>query len=219
MDATFTAKRKKVNNWENIFKKEGKFFLHPRPEMPAIVKWLKQRKVTKVLDLGCGTGRHLIYLAQRNFDVYGLDESKTALKLSRAWLRQKQLLAHLKVGNLHKKFPYKNNFFDAIISTQVIHHGTTKQVKKTISEMRRVLQLDGVIFITVAKRLFIGDKIIYKSKEIEPHVYVPLEGPEKGLAHFLFNKKLIRDLFCDFKILEVSVDSDNKNYCFRGVKK
>lgn len=211
--------KSKVNNWEHIFKKEGKFFLKPRREMSQILKWFKQSKVDRVLDLGCGTGRHLIYLAKRKFDVYGFDESKTGLKIARAWIRQEQLTAHLKAGNLHKTFPYEKDFFAAVISTQAMHHGTTRQVKKTIAEITRVLQPGGLIFITVPKRLFIKNIGVHKSKEIEPNVFVPLEGPEKGLPHFLFNKKLIREFFNDFKILDIVVDDENKNYCFRGIRR
>src|SRR3989304_1152048 len=36
---------------------------------------LKIKKNAKILDLGCGRGRHSVYLSQKGFDVTGIDIS------------------------------------------------------------------------------------------------------------------------------------------------
>lgn len=41
-----------------------------------------ERKVTKILDLGCGTGNHAWRLARRGYQVVGLDLSEAMLKLA-----------------------------------------------------------------------------------------------------------------------------------------
>jgi len=50
--------------WDKAFKKEGKIFTKPQEDMPKIVKLFKKSGVKKVLDLGCGSGRHVVYLAK-----------------------------------------------------------------------------------------------------------------------------------------------------------
>ncbi|MEM5790534.1 MAG: hypothetical protein QXP77_00545 [Candidatus Aenigmatarchaeota archaeon] len=44
---------------------------------------------------------------------------------------------------------------------------------------------------------------IWKIKIIAPRTYVPLDGREKGLIHFWFNKTLLRKEFRNFKIHKI----------------
>ena len=44
---------------------------------------LKKHGVKRVLDLGCGAGRHCVLLAGSGFEVVGIDVSKYALKMAR----------------------------------------------------------------------------------------------------------------------------------------
>ena len=37
----------------------------------------------KVLDIGCGVGRHSLYLQKKGFDVLGIDNSPLAIKVSK----------------------------------------------------------------------------------------------------------------------------------------
>lgn len=84
-----------------------------------------------------------------------------------------------------------------------------------------------MIFITVRKRKF--KKFYPKSAVIERYgkqksryemldrrTYIPLDGGEKGLIHYLFNKEIIRKEFRDFKNLSVWTDFENRHYCFIG---
>lgn len=189
---------------------------------------MTKKGVKKILDLGCGSGRHTVYLAKNGFDVYGIDVALSGIKMTREWLKKENLKANLKTGNIYKKLPYKNNFFDAVISTQTIHHQRIENIRKAIKEVERVLSPGGLIFISVRKRK-IGKAwkkgaIIEKYglqrsryKVIGPRTYVPIERGEKGLTHYLFNKELIRKEFKDFKP-NIWVDFDGRHYCFLGEK-
>ncbi|MFC1801027.1 class I SAM-dependent methyltransferase [Nanoarchaeota archaeon] len=204
-----------MGDWESIFKKEGKFFLKPQEDMSRIVKLLKKHKVKKVLDLGCGSGRHVVYLAQHGFDVYGTDVSETGLKITRKWLKEKGLKAVLKKASCYKKFPFKDNFFDAVISTQVIHHNFHKKIKFCISEIERVLKPRGVVFVTVTKSGY--KKWACKFREAKPRTFIPLDGPEKGLPHFIYTQKIMKKDFKGFKSIKMWVDSRGHN-CLLGSK-
>ena len=102
--------------WDKIFRKYGKFFTKPQEDIPRIVKLFKRKGIKRVLDLGCGSGRHIVYLARRNFDVYGIDIAPEGIKIARDWLKNEGLEANLKVSDIYQPSPYKDNFFDAIIS-------------------------------------------------------------------------------------------------------
>lgn len=79
-------------NWEDYYstlkriprrlKKTAQFIVDTVPD-------LETHGVKKVLDLGCGAGRHCILLANSGFEVVGTDISKSALKMARQWARKK----------------------------------------------------------------------------------------------------------------------------------
>jgi len=71
-----------VNPWDTIFKHRGSVFTEPHEDMRQIVSLLKARAAQTVLDLGCGSGRHVMYLARHNFSVFGVDHSPAGIALT-----------------------------------------------------------------------------------------------------------------------------------------
>lgn len=206
--------------WDRIFKTRGKVLLKPQPDIPKIVKLFKTRGVKKILDLGCGSGRHLIYLSKKGFDIYGIDIAKHGLKIARKWLEKENVKAKLKSGDVYKKLPYKDRLFDAIISVRVINHGGIKNIRRLIKEIERILKPKGFIFITTIKSNK-NRKGRWEYKQIAPRTIIPLSGPEKGLPHYYFNKVMIKKEFKNFKIPKIWLDSKDSNaqshhYAFIG---
>jgi len=209
-----------MSDWETIFKKKGKYYSKANDEVLKLIPFLRKEKVKKIFDLGCGTGRHVILLAKKGFDTYGIDISPTGLKLTRKFLKDSGLSAKLEIGDIYKRLPYKNNFFDAVISTQVIHHGTVKQIRSAIAEIERVLKPDGLAFVTVTAG-FKYKKLLTRGKDfkvIAPRTYVPLVGYEVGTLHYIYNFALLRKDFKNFKILKLYRDKHN-HLCILGKKK
>jgi len=213
-----------MKQWDKIFKWHGRVFTKPQEDLPKIAKLLQKREAKKILDLGCGSGRHTVFLAKYGFEVYGIDIAPKGIKMTGDWLRKEKLKANLKIGSIYKRLPYRNNFFDAIISTQTIHHQRIQAIRRAIKEIERILRPKGLIFITVRKRKFrkfypegtIIEKYGHQKsryKVIGPRAYIPMETGEKGLIHYLFNKKLLRKEFKNFKIYDIWVSSDRRHYC------
>ena len=199
--------------WESIFKKSGKVFYKSHEDMSKVIKLMKKDGVKKVLDLGCGSGRHVVLLSKEGFDVYGLDNAESGLKQCKKWLKKLKLKAKLKNSSCYKKFPFKNNFFDAIISTQVIHHAKLKDILFCIKEIERVLKPKGLVFVTVTRNKMKGRAS--KVKLIEPRTYVMLDGLEKGIPHYIYTKELLKKYFSNFKILDLYIDKQD-HYCVLG---
>jgi SAM-dependent methyltransferase len=204
----------KTNPWDNIFKEKGRFFHEPHADMPGIVNLLKERGTKTVLDLGNGTGRHTVYMAQNGFTVYGMDNSPQAIQSAQEWLQAEGLTADLKYGDITEPFPYPDAFFDGLISVQVINHGDNATVKRIADEITRVLKPGGVLFITVATL-----KNQAKTwEQIEPNTFMPLDGREKGLLHHFFVPEELRELFSGFDITDTHLDK-GQHYCLTAVKK
>jgi 2-polyprenyl-3-methyl-5-hydroxy-6-metoxy-1,4-benzoquinol methylase len=182
--------------------------------MPGIVNLLKERGTKTVLDLGNGTGRHTVYMAQNGFTVYGMDNSPQAIQSAQEWLQAEGLTADLKYGDITEPFPYPDAFFDGLISVQVINHGDNATVKRIADEITRVIKPGGLIFITVATL-----KNQAKTwEQIEPNTFMPLDGREKGLLHHFFTPEELQALFSGFEIKDTHLDK-GQHYCLTAVKK
>ena len=74
--------KKKINLWDERFK-EKKYFLKWPDEM--VVRFLAKnngKRNQRVLDLGCGSGRHSELLIKQGYQVYGCDVSAAAIKMT-----------------------------------------------------------------------------------------------------------------------------------------
>jgi len=163
--------------------------------------YLKRKKVRRILDLGCGNGNHLIFLAEQGFTVYGIDISPEAIKIAKRWLKKRGLKAHLKVGDA-EKLPYKNNYFDLVISHGVFDHISFPKAKKAITEVRRVLAPKGYLFITLRST---ESSEYGRGQKVAPNTYLLKEDYEKGIIQHFFNLKEIKELLKGFRIFDIEL--------------
>lgn len=120
-----------MKQWNKIYK-QYKSYGAPLGYLSEFIKLFGKQNSKKVLDLGCGSGKHAVYLAKQNFNVWGIDASIEAIKIARKELKRNKVRADLKIGSIYHKLPYNSNFFDAIISLRVINHGKIKQIRNII---------------------------------------------------------------------------------------
>ncbi len=65
----------------------------------------------RILDLACGKGRHSRYLAEKGFDVTGLDISTSSISFARQYEH-----ARLAFYQHDMRFPFRANYFDAVMN-------------------------------------------------------------------------------------------------------
>lgn len=107
-----------------------------------------------LLDVGCGTGRHVVPLAEKGFDVVGIDKDKEMLMASQTKLRLKKLNADLILAEA-QKLPLKNNLFDYIITMgnvpgEVDFHKSDRE--NMVDEMKRTSKTSGTLIIELVHR-------------------------------------------------------------------
>jgi SAM-dependent methyltransferase len=191
--------------WEEIYGKGELLERDPHPEIAKVAELFEKSGIKRILDLGSGGGRHTVYLAERGFDVYGLDSAPTGLAYTVVVLGKRGLSGHLTLHDMIT-LPYDNNYFDAVISIQVIHHNKIEGIRKTIAEITRVLRSEGFIWITMPVS---KNEPSSRQEEVEPGTFLPLDGREKGLPHHYFRLDEIAPLFPSFQILDLHVDPTN----------
>jgi len=199
--------------WNKIYQSGSMDYLFEE-DILNIIKIFKKNNLKRILDLGCGSGKYIELLSREGFEIYGIDISEEAIKIAKAMLRKENLNAELVIGLIHEKLPYNDNFFDGIISIKSFYHGTLSEIRYGISELERILKPDGLIYLTLRKKASKVRSVPHKY--IAPHTYVPLEGNEKDLIHYFFNKKGIKKEFYRFKLIKLSRSKDY--YYFLGKK-
>lgn len=190
-------------------------------EILPLVELFLKNNVSKILDIGCGTGRHSIFFAKNGFDVFGFDQSDKAIQRANELAKKEKLNLNLKVWNMTIfPYPYSDSSFSAVISTKVIHHTTIGNIRKISKEILRITKRGGYLFVEVPA--FIKLKRIKEQnpqdsyREIEEQSIVFLEGDEKGVIHHYFTEEELRDTFSDYRVLDLHVREEH--YCLTGLK-
>ena len=149
----------------------------------------------KVLDLGSGSGRHLVKI--KGGKMYLLDFSKEMLKLAEKKSKSEKINAEFKQANIWE-IPYENEFFDYAICISALHcvEGD-KNREKVVRELYRVLKKDGTAEIGVWN---IKSKRFKNLKGKEKYVKWTNKGER---YYYLYDEKEIHDLFkkIGFKII------------------
>jgi SAM-dependent methyltransferase len=91
---------------------------------PAIVTLERQGWIRgKVLDVGCGSGEHTIYLTARGYDVHGLDSSPRAVEQARANAAAHHVAARFGVADAlaFSDHPTDDPTYDTVIDSALFH--------------------------------------------------------------------------------------------------
>jgi len=200
-------------SWNKIFREKGLDYHSPTEDLENLVQLLREKRIRRILDLGCGSGRHLAYLAERNFEGHGMDTSEEGISQSRKNSKRDSLPVHLTLSSIYERLPYRDCTFDAIICLRALHHGRESQIKSLVEEMERVLRPKGVVYITVPK-VDLSRESKTPTRQIEPRTVVNLEGEEKGVVHYLYDENTLLEHFRSYKA-KLWVDSHGY-YCLLG---
>lgn len=161
--------------------------------LDRITKKIKKKNIT-IFDHGCGSGMTAIYLAALGFTkVHGVNVNFDVDFLNKI-LKDKFNINQNKFFMTNgKKVPFKNEYFDFIISAQVVEHLREDEVIMYYEEEGRVLKKNGFAYHEV------------------PHKYIPFESHSRfWFIHLFpyFMKPVLYGLFMSIR--------KKKNMFFRG---
>lgn len=110
--------------------------------MKYIHQYLPENKDAKILDVGAGTGRYSVQLAEEGYDVTAVELVKYNLGI----LKKKNSSVKAYQGNALKLSRFPDKEFDLVLVFGPMYHLYTLEDKvKALTEAKRVLKDDGVI--------------------------------------------------------------------------
>lgn len=215
--------KQKKTGWDQIYSDPMGYTyynLHEAHEdLNRVIQFFTENSVNRILDLGCGVGRNMIPLLRKGFTVCGIDSSENGIAFLASELQKNKLKADLQVGRF-QNLPYVNNYFDAVLSVQTLNHGYEADIKKGVREIERVLKPHGCLFLTIPGRISKGKVrycLVKKATQVESSTFIPTIGNEKGIPHYIFSKKRIREHLKNFTIFSLWQDSKDY-YCILAKK-
>jgi len=114
-----------------------------------------------LLDAGCGTGWFSKEAVRRGAKVVSLDVGENIL----AQAAKKCESERVKGSVLD--MPFEDEYFDIVISTEVIEH--THDPQKAIQEMYRVLKKKGILILTVPNKIWYPAIVIANLFKLRPY--------------------------------------------------
>ena len=173
----------------------------PAREIYAVLARWKNSGFQKVLDLGCGKGRHALLFSREGFEVTALDISEDIVKTLKEKNDEEKLNIKTVRGDM-VDLPFEDNSFDALIAYNVISHTDSVGIQKIIRELKRVVHPGGEMFLTFCSKesehfknpLFrIDENTIIKN----------VQGPEEGVPHYYSDKDSLERLLEDVEIMDM----------------
>jgi len=109
----------------------------------------------RVLEVGCGPGLSLEYLANKleSIELFGVDFSTTMLNVAGDRLSRCANLPNLVNANAFE-LPFHTDSFDAIYATRFIHQFPHAEKKRLYAEFSRVTRHHGLILVEFYKRFY-----------------------------------------------------------------
>lgn len=192
-------KQKEV--WNSIAPEWDKFRDKP---MSEVLDFLKDKK-GKVLDLGCGTGRHL--LKNKSIEFYGVDFSEEMIKFAKINAKKKSITAKFFVSDSYD-LSFKDNFFDSAIYMASLHCVESEELRrKSLEELFRVMRKNASALITVWSKNHI--KLVNHPKEST--ISWKKNSEKLQRYYYLYDKHELKELLEDVGLEIVSIDEDDKN--------
>ena len=97
----------------------------------------------RILDAGCGTGRHLGPLLRARSNPVGVDFSRGMLEIA----RRNYPDVPLALADLQQSLPFENERFDAVLCALIGEH--LNELPFALREMHRVLRANGRLVFSV----------------------------------------------------------------------
>jgi SAM-dependent methyltransferase len=204
------------SEWENSYANRDNYLFHPHEEVIRFVsKYIRKRigldqfsdvassaGPRRVLDLGCGIGRHVMYCHDMGLEAYGVDLSESAIGAAVEWAASrgtKEVIPRVVAADA-RHLPWVDGFFQYAVSHGVLDSMPFALARTISADLARSMAPQGLFYCDLISgddsrhaREFSGEEIVQGAHET-------------GTVQLYFNLALIRTLFDGlFEIVECNL--------------
>ena len=155
----------------------------------------------RLLDLGCGLGRHALLFARNGFHVTATDVSPSGLETLAHSARAEGIPLDIAQADA-RRLPFEAGCFDAVLAYHSIYHVDRQGMTAVLRELRRVLAPAGEVYATfiskTAPSFLDGSSVV-----VDGNVRMKKEEEGSVLPHYYVDLADLRSLLADFRILSL----------------
>ena len=148
-----------------------------RQIVPPITRFLRDESATRLLDIGCGTGRTLHQIARTHpsLRLWGVDLSPAYIEVARRRVRD----AALAIENA-EHLPFADGTFDVVTSVYLFHELPRNARRNVVREMFRVLRPGGLLVIEDSAQYAESEEIATALREFPREFHEPFYADYLG---------------------------------------
>jgi 2-polyprenyl-3-methyl-5-hydroxy-6-metoxy-1,4-benzoquinol methylase len=208
-------------DWNNSYKNRDNYLFTPNEEcIRFISKHIRKRigldsfkdiypemEKVKILDLGCGIGRHIIYGHDLGLDMYGIDLSMQAIKVAKTWADQIGVPSYktrIVQGDI-RKLPWNERFFSHALSHGVLDSMPFDMARESVVELSRTMIMGGLFYCDLISSENSQHTIGFTGEEIVNTLH------ERSTVQSYFDMKKIKSLFKECFSIKESYLVRNQN--------
>jgi ubiquinone/menaquinone biosynthesis C-methylase UbiE len=220
----------KTKEWNDSYERGENHFFKPCAELVCFVSHYLRRRISwaefedvlpgaqgnRVLDVGCGIGRNLIFGAEWGFEMYGNDLSSRAVEIAREGLGKKKTpnAKDCVIAGDIRSLPWGDKFFAHAFSDRTLDSMRFEFAQEALSEIARVVKPGGYFYCS----LISGDQSGYDPNFCGEEVVA--DGNEIGTFRSFFNRtkvgRLVEPLF-EILSCRIHRTSDSMDGTHRGI--
>lgn len=174
-------------DWDSLYQDPVFRLRAPNDEVLVFAHHLEAARPSRVLDVGFGAGRHVVYLARKGCRVHGIDVSERGKEYAERWLAEEGLTADLQVADM-RTIPYPSGFFGALMSIGVISHCTLPEMRRALGEMARVTEPGGLVLCTFIST---ESSLMGKGTRIDDTTWICNDESEAGVVHHFMTEDAV----------------------------
>jgi ubiquinone/menaquinone biosynthesis C-methylase UbiE len=141
-----------VDYWDDIYYRDDSYGMCVRQRLEQALSWLEECSSSGnsiILDAGCGAGHAVYEIAEKGFNVIGMDYSYSMIRRTLHKFNTAGKPAVLLQGEI-EALPFKNSSFDSILCLGVLTYLGSEE--KALSELSRILKPGGELIICVINK-------------------------------------------------------------------
>jgi SAM-dependent methyltransferase len=185
--------------WSSEAGRDG--WLRPEPDVEVFIRQITKAPGLEAVDLGCGVGRHALYLAREGYNVTAIDLSTNGLNHLHQEAVEEGLKIDLRIAAMtdlrhlqrylmpeppgaDEERGIPTAAIDYLLAWNVIYHGDLDTLRGSLGEIARVLRPGGWFQGTLLSKHNANFRL---GKEIAPDTWVNADMDDKGHPHCYLN--------------------------------
>ena len=179
--------------WEDKFQKIGLLWsFEPADSTIFVSNLFTENGFSKVLIPGIGYGRNARPFLENEFEVTGIEISKTAIQLA----RENGMNFQIHHGSV-KNMPFNNDQYDGIFCYALLHLLNQNDRRQFLKNCHNQLRTGGMMVFTVVSKSY---KLYGNGKLVSVDRFMI----DKGLTVFFYDSATVEKEFSPFGLVEYS---------------